>query len=65
MDAPSIEEEQAKAYGIDLSLLEANLRRTPEERLLALERANELVKALRKALKESEAERAQSDSAPR
>lgn len=65
MDALSTEEQQAKAYGIDLTLLAANLMRTPEERLMALERAIELVKELRKALKESEADRVESGSASR
>jgi hypothetical protein len=65
MDALSTKEQQAKAYGIDLSLLEANLMRTPEERLMALERAIELVTELRRALKESEADRAESGSASR
>ncbi len=65
MNEPSNKEYQAKEYGIDLSLLEANLMRTPEERLIALERAVELVKELRKALKEREVCHAESGSASR
>lgn len=40
--------ERATAYGIDLSLVDDNLRRTPEERLHALDRNAALIGALRR-----------------
>lgn len=41
----------AAAYGFDMSLIEANLRRTPAERIRVHARALELAMALRQALK--------------
>lgn len=41
----------AEAYGFDMSLIEANLRRTPAERIRVHARALELAMALRQALK--------------
>jgi hypothetical protein len=41
--------ERAKAFGIDLSQIEENLRLTPEERLDRNQAALELVTALQKA----------------
>jgi len=47
--------QRAEAYGIDLSLLEENLRLTPVERLERNERAWELVASLRGAMKNERA----------
>lgn len=41
--------QRAEAYGIDLSLLEANLRLTPAERMEQNENSMNLVSALRQA----------------
>lgn len=41
--------EKAKKYGIDMSLIEANLRLTPTERAKALQRSIAFLKALRDA----------------
>ncbi len=41
--------ERARAYGIDISLLEANLERTPLERMQAHDAALNLVSELRAA----------------
>lgn len=41
--------QRAEAYGIDVSLLEENLRLTPEERIVRHDQALELVSALREA----------------
>ena len=43
--------EQAKAYGIDMSLLAANLRKTPAERLRQHGRALATVQALREGMR--------------
>ncbi len=48
----------AAAYGIDLTLIEANLRRTPDERVRDHESAMEVAQALRKATEEHRAKRA-------
>lgn len=42
-------EQDAKKYGIDMSLLETNLRLSPEERVERHQAAFELVKELEKA----------------
>ncbi len=42
-------EDSAKSWGIDVSLLEANLQRTPEERLEVLQQALDTIFELRKA----------------
>jgi len=41
----------AEAYGIDMSLLESNLRRTPEQRIRAHERVRAMVRALREGMR--------------
>jgi hypothetical protein len=41
----------AEAYGFDMSLIEANLRRTPAERIRLHARALELALALRQQMK--------------
>ena len=41
--------ERAVSYGIDVSILDANLRLTPTERLIAHQRALETALALREA----------------
>ena len=41
---------RAQAYGVDMSLLEANLRKTPQERIRAHSRALSEALALEKAL---------------
>jgi hypothetical protein len=43
---------EAERFGIDMSLLLANLRRTPLERIRAHDRALSLAMALRKAMRE-------------
>ncbi len=50
-DAHSHPEDRAQQYGIDISLIEANLLRTPLERLLQHDRALASMQALRKATK--------------
>ena len=40
---------RAREFGVDLSLTLSNLRLTPEERLLRLERARELLKEIEAA----------------
>ena len=47
--APASAWEAAKAHGIDVSLLLANLHRTPEERIRDHDRALTLALAFRKA----------------
>ncbi|HSF07371.1 MAG TPA: hypothetical protein VLG10_16445 [Methylomirabilota bacterium] len=42
---------EAEAYGFDMSLIEANLRRTPAERIRAHARALALAIALRQQMK--------------
>jgi len=42
-------QKEAQDYGIDLSLLEENLKKTPTERLLAHQSALELTALLRQA----------------
>lgn len=43
--------EKAKRYGVDTALLEFNLKRTPTERILAIQDAANFVEALRQAYK--------------
>lgn len=59
------EELRAAEYGIDLSLLDAALARTPTERLEAHERALELMLELRKAGESHRAERRAAAAPPR
>jgi hypothetical protein len=40
----------AEAYGCDMSLIEANLRKTPQERIAAHERALAAATALRRTM---------------
>jgi len=47
--------EAAEAYGLDMSLVECNLRRTPAERIHAHSRALAFEEVLRKAVRESHA----------
>ncbi len=42
--------EEARAYGVDMSLIEANLRKTPQERIRAHSRALNEALALERAL---------------
>jgi hypothetical protein len=44
----------AEAHGFDMSLVEANLRRTPRERLLAHDRALRTAQRLRVAMEKRE-----------
>ena len=39
----------AREYGCDMSIIDANLRKTPEERIIAHEMALDLARALREA----------------
>jgi hypothetical protein len=41
----------AEAYGIDMSLIESNLRKTPEERIRSHGRVLEMALALREAMR--------------
>ena len=43
----------AEAFGIDMSLLDENLRKTPEERIQQQSDAQNAILELRKAMKES------------
>ena len=47
--------EEAQAYGIDMSLLESNLRKTPQERIRAHSRALAMATALKQAMKQRHA----------
>ncbi len=47
--------QRAESYGIDLSLLEDNLRLTPAERLRRNDQALELVESLRSGMKRARA----------
>ncbi len=47
-DAAPGARERAHAYGVDLSLIDGNLRRTPDERLRALDTNSRFVAALRR-----------------
>ena len=42
---------RAEAYGVDMNLLEINLRRTPLERIRANQDALDLIEALQRAYK--------------
>jgi hypothetical protein len=44
--------QEAERYGFDMSVVEANLRKTPLERIRAHDRALSLALALRQAMKE-------------
>jgi hypothetical protein len=46
---------EAERFGIDMSLLLANLRRTPLERIRAHDRALSMAMALRQAMREKHA----------
>ena len=50
--------EEAEAEGMDMSLVEGNLRKTPIERLRAHDRALALALKLRKAMQEYDEQRA-------
>jgi hypothetical protein len=50
-------EKRAEEYGLDLSLIDARLRMTPDERVQAHERAMALATALRRAVEERDARR--------
>jgi hypothetical protein len=41
----------AEEYGIDMSLIEINLEKTPEERILAHDRVRQMADALRDAMR--------------
>ena len=49
MDTKPAVHEEAEAYGIDISLLRANLRLTPEQRLRRHDRTLTMIEKLRKA----------------
>jgi hypothetical protein len=46
--------QEAERYGFDMSVVEANLRKTPLERIRAHDRALSLALALRQAMSEKE-----------
>jgi hypothetical protein len=41
----------AEEYGFDMSLIEINLEKTPEERILAHDRVRQMADALREAMR--------------
>jgi hypothetical protein len=49
--------QEAERYGFDMSLIEANLRKTPLERIRAHDRALSLAMTLRKAMTAKKKER--------
>ena len=50
MEKPMAMQEEAEAYGIDISLIRANLRLTPTERLRQHDRTLTTIEKLRKAV---------------
>ena len=52
MDKPEAVHEKADTYGIDISLIRANLRLTPAERLRRHDRTLTTMQKLRKAMKQ-------------
>ncbi len=50
MDKPNAVHEKAEAYGIDISLIRANLRLTPEERLRRHDQTLTRIQKLQKAM---------------
>jgi hypothetical protein len=51
---PGSKIEAAKEYGVDLTLLAANLALTPEERVRAMESALRLIEDVREALRQTQ-----------